>query len=59
MVIMRNDAACQMVEIGTIRIKMFDGVVRDLTNVRYVSQTKKNIISWSCEAKRAQEDYGE
>ena len=28
-----------------VRIKMFDGVVRDLTNVRYVPQMKKNIIS--------------
>ena len=31
--------------IGTIRIKMFDGVVRNLTDVRYVPQMKKNIIS--------------
>ena len=31
--------------IGTIRIKMFDSVIRDLTEVRYVSQMKKSIIS--------------
>ena len=31
--------------IGTIRIKMFDGEIRDLTKVRYVPQTKKNSIS--------------
>jgi len=42
---MRNDAACQMVGIGTVRIKMFDGVVRNLTDVRYVPQMKKNVIS--------------
>ena len=42
---MRNDATCQMIGIGTVRIKMFDGVVRDLTDVRYVPQMKKNIIS--------------
>ena len=41
---MRNDNACQMVGIGTVQIKMFDGVVRDLTDVRYVPQMK-NIIS--------------
>ena len=35
-VIMENDAACQMVRIGTVRIKIFDGAVRDLTDVRYV-----------------------
>ena len=44
-VIMRNDVACQMVGISTIRIKMFDGVVKDLTDVRYVPHMKKNIIS--------------
>jgi len=43
-VIMGNDDACQIVGMGTIRIKMFDGVVRNLMNVRYVSQIKKNII---------------
>jgi len=35
-VIMGNDAACQMIGIDIVRIKMFDGVVRDLTDVRYV-----------------------
>ena len=34
-----------MIGIGTVRIKMFDGVVRDLTDVRYVPQMKKNMIS--------------
>jgi len=43
--IMENDAACQMIGIGTVRIKMFDGVVKDLTDVRYIPQMKKNIIS--------------
>jgi len=42
---MKNDIACQMIGISTVRIKMFNGVVRDLTDVRYVSQVKKNIIS--------------
>jgi len=36
-IIMGNDAACQIVGIGTVRIKMFDGVVRDLTDIRYVA----------------------
>jgi len=31
--------------IDTVRIKMFDGVVRELIEVRYVPQMKKNIIS--------------
>jgi len=42
---MGNDDACQMFGIGTVRIKMFDGVVRDLIDVRYVPQMKKNIMS--------------
>jgi len=42
---MENDAAYQMVRIGTVRIKMFDVMVRDLTDVRYVPQMKKNILS--------------
>ena len=44
-VIMRNDAACQIIGISTVQIRMFDDVVRDLTDVRYVPQMKKNIIS--------------
>jgi len=31
--------------IGTILIKMFDGIVQELKKVRYVPQLKKNIIS--------------
>jgi len=42
---MQNDDACQMVGICTIQIKMFDDVIRDLTDVRYISQMKKSIIS--------------
>jgi len=44
-VIMRNDATCQMIGIDTVRIKMFDDMVRNLKDVRYVPQMKKNIIS--------------
>jgi len=42
---MENDAACQMVGIGIVQIKMFNGMVRDLMDVRYFSHMKKNIIS--------------
>jgi len=40
---MKNDVACKKDGIGTICIKMFDGVVRDLPKVRYIPQMKKNI----------------
>lgn len=40
-VFMGNDAPCRAVGIGTIKIKMFDGVVRTLTAVRYVGTCEK------------------
>ena len=42
---MGDDGKCQMNGIGTVHVKMFDSVVRDLIEVRYVLQMKKNIIS--------------
>ena len=44
-VLMGNNAACDVVGRGTIRIKMHDGIVRTLTNVRHVPDLKKNLIS--------------
>ena len=41
---MRKNAACQMVGICIVRIKMFDGVIRDLTDVRYILQMKNIIL---------------
>jgi len=31
--------------IGTIQIKMFDGIIRELKEVRYVPQLKRNLIT--------------
>ena len=42
---MGNDHPCRVVGIGSVRIKMFDGVVCTLTNVRYIPKMKKNLIS--------------
>ena len=42
--IIENDAACQMIGICTVRTKMFDGMIRNLMDVRHVPQMKKNII---------------
>ena len=44
---MRNNASCKIVGIGTVRIKMFDGVIRTLGNVRHVPHLKRNMISLS------------
>ena len=42
---MGNSQTCQVEGIGSMSIKMFDGVVRHLTNVRYVLRLTKNLIS--------------
>ncbi|XP_073099673.1 uncharacterized protein [Elaeis guineensis] len=44
-VLMGNHTACKLIEIGTMKIKMFDGVMRILTNVRYVPTLRKSLIS--------------
>jgi len=44
-VLIGDDCPCDMEGIGTILIKMFDGMVRKLKEVRYVPQLKKNLIS--------------
>ena len=45
MVQMGNDATCPIIGIGIVKIKMFDGVVRFLSNVRHVLDLRKNLIS--------------
>ena len=42
---MSNDASCTIIGIETIKIKIFDGVVRALKEVRHVLDVKKNLIS--------------
>jgi hypothetical protein len=45
LVLMGSDIAYKIVGIGTIRIRMHDGIVRTLTNVRPMPDLKKNLIS--------------
>ena len=42
---MKNDTVCKTVGIGNIRMRMFDGHVQTLTNVRHVPDLKKNLHS--------------
>jgi len=42
---MNDDHICNMDGVGTVLIKMFDGMVRELKDVRYIPQIKKNLIS--------------
>ncbi|KAG8472449.1 hypothetical protein CXB51_034191 [Gossypium anomalum] len=44
---MGNNASCKIAGVGTIKVKMFDGVVRTLSDVRYVPELKRNLISLS------------
>jgi hypothetical protein len=44
-VLMGNDTMCKAIGIGTVKVRMFNGVVRTFTNVRYVLDLKKNLIS--------------
>ncbi|KAG8481529.1 hypothetical protein CXB51_026324 [Gossypium anomalum] len=46
-VLMGNNASCKIAGVGTIKVKMFDGVVRTLSDVRYVPELKRNLISLS------------
>ena len=40
-----DDASCRVVGIGNIKVKMFDGVIRTLCDVRHVPDLMKNLIS--------------
>ena len=42
---MGDDHPCTMEGVGIIQIKMFDGMIRELKEVRYIPQLKRNLIS--------------
>lgn len=44
-ILMGNNVLCKVIGKGAIRIKMHDGMVRTLTDVRYVPNLKRNLIS--------------
>jgi hypothetical protein len=41
---MGNNDQCKVVGIENIKIKMFDGAIRTLCDVRYISDLRKNLI---------------
>jgi hypothetical protein len=43
---MRNDQACEIEGVGSIRILMFDGMVCTLINARFIPDMRKNLISF-------------
>ena len=42
-----NNASYKVTRIGSIRLKMHDGIVRELMNVRHIPELKRNLISLS------------
>ncbi|KAH9752435.1 hypothetical protein KPL71_014676 [Citrus sinensis] len=44
LIVMENDQPCRTMGIGIVQLKLFDGMVRELKEVRYVSALKKNLI---------------
>jgi hypothetical protein len=42
---MGNDATCTIIRMRTIKIKMSDGVVRTLEDLRHIPEMKNNLIS--------------
>ncbi|KAL0383176.1 UNVERIFIED_CONTAM: Retrovirus-related Pol polyprotein from transposon TNT 1-94 [Sesamum calycinum] len=42
-----DDRCCNIVGVGEVRIKMYAGTVRTLSDVRHISDLKKNLISLS------------
>jgi 5'-3' exoribonuclease 2 len=41
---MRNDIFCKILGIDSIQLKMYDGTIRMLTNVRHVPKLRNNLI---------------
>ncbi|CAN1182465.1 Retrovirus-related Pol polyprotein from transposon TNT 1-94 [Linum perenne] len=46
-ILMGDNSSCKVAEIGSVQIKMFDGAVRTLTDVRHIPDLKRNLISLS------------
>ena len=46
-VLMGNNASCKVIGIGSVRLKMSDGIIRELDNVRHIPELKRNLISLS------------
>ncbi|KAJ0018181.1 hypothetical protein Pint_10108 [Pistacia integerrima] len=42
---MSNDRTLEIVGIGTVKLKLFDGIIRTIQGVRHVKGLKKNLLS--------------
>ena len=58
--IFNNGHTCHIEGIYTVCIKLFDGMMRELKNARYIAQLNKNLISVrALEAQGLRETLGE
>jgi len=44
-ILLGNNVSCKVFGIGSVKIKMHDGIIRTLTNVWHVPDLKRNLIS--------------
>lgn len=44
-VMMGNNVVCKIIGIGNIRLKLYDGTIKELKQVRFVLDLKRNLIS--------------
>ena len=44
---MGDDFTCNIDGVGIVLIKIFDRIVRELKDVRYIPQMKKTYLNWS------------
>ena len=44
-VLMGNDASCRMIGVGSVKVRMFNGVIRTITDVRLVPDLRRSLKS--------------
>lgn len=45
-VLVKNNALCKTIGVGNVKIKMFDGVVQTLVNMRRFGATEEPLLFW-------------
>lgn len=44
-VLMGNDQVCEVEGIGTVKLRIHDGSCKILSDIRYIPQLKRNLVS--------------
>ena len=40
-----DDHLCKVIDIKNVQVRMFDGIMRTLMNVKHIPELKKNLVS--------------